>query len=314
MNRINRVCAPASARAFACLVALSFAFMPSAFAQDGVTDAVAPEIENRSDELDVPFVPSTTAVLDAMFEFTRPNKDDYVMDLGSGDGRIVIYAASQFGARGHGVDLNAGLVAVANNRARRAGVGERAKFYVRDLFKEDISKASLVAMYLLPEVVLQLRPKLFKELKPGTRIASHDYHMGNWRFDAAKVIATPTRTEESIVYYWKVPAKVAGFWKWTVKHSEYFEGDREFTGIINQLYQDIDGRVEHGIQPMRIHDAKMDGAVISFSVTGEMDDRIVRHDYIGTVDGNRISGTVKLSGGVPPVTYPWSAFRTQADN
>ncbi len=288
--------------------------MPSAFAQDGVTDAVAPEIENRSDELDVPFVPSTTAVLDAMFEFTRPNKDDYVMDLGSGDGRIVIYAASQFGARGHGVDLNAGLVAVANNRARRAGVGERAKFYVRDLFKEDISKASLVTMYLLPEVVLQLRPKLFKELKPGTRIASHDYHMGNWRFDAAKVIATPTRTEESIVYYWKVPAKVAGFWKWTVKHSEYFEGDREFTGIINQLYQDIDGRVEHGIQPMRIHDAKMDGAVISFSVTGEMDDRIVRHDYIGTVDGNRISGTVKLSGGVPPVTYPWSAFRTQADN
>lgn len=207
-----------------------------------------------------------------------------------------------------------GLVAVANNRAKRAGVGDRARFYVRDLFKEDISKASLVTMYLLPEVVLQLRPKLFKELKPGTRIASHDYHMGNWRFDAAKVIATPTRTEESIVYYWKVPAKVAGFWKWTVKHSEYFEGDREFTAIINQLYQDIDGRVEHGIQPMRIHDAKMDGAVISFSVTGEMDDRIVRHDYTGTVDGNRINGTVKLSGGVPPVTYPWSAFRTQADN
>jgi hypothetical protein len=78
---------------------------------------------------------------------------------------------------------------------------------VRDLFKEDVSGASLVTMYLLPEVVLQLRPKLFRELKPGTRIASHDYHMGNWRFDAAKVVDGATRGEESIVYYWKAPSR-----------------------------------------------------------------------------------------------------------
>ena len=89
MNRINRSCAPKGARVVAFVAVLSCAFMLPAFAQDGVTDAVAPEIENRSDQLDVPFVPSTTAVLDAMFEFTKPNKDDYVMDLGSGDGRIV---------------------------------------------------------------------------------------------------------------------------------------------------------------------------------------------------------------------------------
>ena len=212
------------------------------------------------------------------------------------------------------MDLNEGLVAVANNRAKRAGVGDRARFYVRDLLKEDISKATLVTMYLLPEVVLQLRPKLFKELKPGTRIASHDYHMGNWRFDAAKVIGSPTRSEESIVYYWKVPAKVAGAWKWTVKYPDYFEGAREFTAAISQQYQDIDGRVEHDIQPMRIHDAKMDGAMISFSATGEMDERIVRQDYAGTVEGDRITGTVKLSGGVPPATFPWQALRTRAEN
>jgi len=316
MTGITQVFAPLGARVrlFALVVGMSFVAAPGVFAQDGVTDEVAPEIENRSDALDVPFVPSTTAVLDAMFEFTKPTRGDYVIDLGSGDGRIVIYAAKQFGARGHGMDLNEGLVAVANNRAKRAGVGDRARFYVRDLFKEDVSGASLVTMYLLPEVVLQLRPKLFRELKPGTRIASHDYHMGNWRFDAAKVVDGATRGEESIVYYWKVPARVAGTWKWTVSYPAYFEGAREYTGLVRQQYQDIEGRVEHDLQPMRIHDAKMDGAKIAFSITGEMDERIVRHDYAGTVDGNRITGTVTMSGGVQPSSFPWQARRTQADN
>lgn len=317
MLKAHRVAAPARAalRSIVFVVALAFAAVPSGFAQqDIITDEVAPEVENRSDQLDVPFVPSTTAVLDTMFEYTKPAKEDYVMDLGSGDGRIVIYAAAKFGASGHGVDLNEGLVKIANDRAHRAGVGDRAKFYVRDLFKEDVSKASIVTMYLLPEVVMQLRPKLFKELKPGARIASHDYHMGDWRFDAAKVVDSTTRGEEDIVYYWKVPAKVAGYWKWTISYPAYFEGAREYTGIINQHFQDIDGRVEQGIQPMRIHDAEMDGTKIAFSVTGEMDERIVRHDYTGTVDGNRITGTVRLLGGVNPKTFPWSAYRTQADN
>jgi hypothetical protein len=279
-----------------------------------VAQEVTPEIESRSDQFDVPYVPSTTAVLDTMYNFTKPTQDDYIMDLGSGDGRIVLNAAKKFGASGHGMDLNEGLVAVANARARSAGIADRATFYVRDLFKEDISKATIVTMYLLPEVVMQLRPKLFNELKPGTRIASHDYHMGDWRFDAAKVVDSVTKGEEDIVYYWKVPAKVAGIWTWEIAYPGYLEEPKQLRGYINQHYQDIDGRVNIGLLPIRIHDAKMDGAQITFSITGELDDRIVRQDYTGTVSGNRISGTVRLLGGVEPKTFEWSAFRSQADN
>jgi SAM-dependent methyltransferase len=294
----------------AAALAAVFAFaVPSAGAQE-----VTPEIENRSDQLDVPFVPSTNAVLDAMFEFAKPTKDDYVMDLGSGDGRIVNYAASKFGASGHGIDLNEGLVKIANARAKSAGVADRAKFYVRDLFKEDISKASIVTMYLLPEVVLQLRPKLFSDLKPGSRIVSHDYHMGDWRFDDAKVVGSRTGGEEDIVYYWKVPAKVAGIWDWKVEFAPYFQGLREYKALISQRWQDIEGRVDTGVLPMRMHDAKLDGTRISFSVTGEVEERVVRHDFVGTVNGNRIEGTATLRGSVEAKTYPWSAYRTKADN
>jgi SAM-dependent methyltransferase len=281
-----------------------------------VAQEVTPEVEHRSGRLDAPFLESSSAVLDAMFAYALPTKDDYIIDLGSGDGRINIHAARKFGTSGHGVDLNEGLVAIANARARRAGVANRAKFYVRDLFKENLSKATIVTMYLLQDVVLRLRPKLLAELRPGARIVSHDYHMGDWRFDAARVV----KSGESIVYYWAVPAKVAGTWRWQIELPEQprdlldSTGTIDFTGTINQRYQDIDGRVNLGRRWTRFHHAKLMGAKISISVTGVMSDRIVRHDYAGTVDGSRITGTVRLSGGVEPVTLPWSAVRSRAEN
>lgn len=296
-----------AALAFAAALAVG---IPLAQAQE----EVSPEIENRSDQLDVPYVPSTNAVLDAMFNFAKPTKDDYVMDLGSGDGRIVNYAVANFGASGHGIDLNEGLVKIANDHARSAGIADRAKFYVRDLFREDISKATIITMYLLPEIVLQLRPKLYKDLKPGTRIVSHDYHMGDWRFDAAKVVGSRGGGEEDLVYYWKVPAKVAGTWQWKVEYPAYFQGARDYKANVNQKWQDIDGAVDSGGLPMRIFDPKIDGTKISFSATGEVDERVVRHDFTGTVNGNRIDGTVTLSGSVEPQTFPWTATRTKADN
>ena len=282
---------------------------PSPRAQD-----ITPEIENFSDTLDVPFVPSDHKVLQAMFEFTKPTKDDFLIDLGSGDGRIVITAAKEFGLRGYGVDLNKGLVRVANARAARAGVADRAKFYVRNLFEEDISRASIVTMYLLPEVVLQLRPKLFAELKPGSRIASHDYHLGNWRPDAARVVDVDSRGDESIVYYWMVPAKVGGTWSWNLEYPGQFYEPVSYQAVIDQHFQDIEGRVEANILPMRIHDATLSGTRIAFSVTGEIEDRIVRHDFLGVVDGDVITGSVRISGGVRDMTVPWSARRTKATN
>ena len=186
----------------------------SAKAQD-----VPADVEAESDQFDVPFVPSDMAVLDAMFDFAKITANDTVIDLGSGDGRIVINAAKRFGARGFGVDLNADLVKIANARAARAGIADRAKFYVRNLFETDIRKATVVTMYLLPEVVLALRPKLLAELSPGTRIVSHDYHLGEWRPDGARTVNI-ANNEESVVYYWVVPAaflsmKCWGFRFWT---------------------------------------------------------------------------------------------------
>ncbi len=302
-------CRARRAAIFAAAIVFASALVPLAPSAQEVT----PEVENRSDQLDVPFVPSGNKVLDAMFRFAKPTPKDYVIDLGSGDGRIVIAAAKSYGASGYGVDLNEGLVKVANARAAKEGVGARAKFYVRDLFKEDFSRATIVTMYLLPEVVLRLRPKLFA-LKPGTRIVSHDYHLGDWRFDKATVIPSETRGEEDIVYYWVVPAHVAGQWNWTVSYPAYFNGAVKYEGHIGQHFQDIDGKLVVNLNNMRIHDAKITGDRIAFSATGEMEERIVRHDFVGTVKGDRIEGTVHLSGGVQDATVPWSAYRVKADN
>lgn len=308
--RLAGVTADIAAAVFAAatITSISLAGAPA------VAQEVTPEIEQRSTSFDVPFLESSSAVLDAMFAYTLPTKDDYIIDLGSGDGRINIDAARKFGASGHGVDLNEGLVKIANARARRAGVGGRARFYVRDLFEEDLSKATIVTMYLLPELVLRLRRKLLDELRPGARIVSHNYHMGDWRFDAARVV----NSGESIVYYWVVPAQVAGTWAWQIAIPEHLKSSLDstaiidFTGTFGQHYQDIDGRVKMGGRSMRMHDVKLTGAKISFSVTGEMEDRIVRHDYSGRVGGNRITGKVRLWGGVEPLTLPWSAVRSRA--
>jgi SAM-dependent methyltransferase len=272
---------------------------------------VTPDVEEISDGLDVPFVPSHAEVLKSMFELTKANKDDYVIDLGSGDGRIVIAAAKWLGAQGFGVDLNAKLVAIANERAKRQGVADRAKFYVRDLFETDISKASLVTMYLLPEIVLQLRPKLLSTLKPGTRIASHDYHLGDWRPDHMRVIDAGGE-ERSIVYAWTVPAKVAGTWHWTVSHSRYFNTTTPMQAEIEQRYQDLSGRMIADGRVVPLREARVDGTKVSFTLTSELDDVVVDQHYSGVVKGDEIEGTVRLSGSVKAVEIPWRASRRKA--
>lgn len=269
---------------------------------------VTPEIEEISDGLDVPFVPSHADVLRTMFELTNANKDDFVIDLGSGDGRIVIAAAKWLGARGFGVDLNDKLVAIANKRAERQGVADRAKFYVRDLFETDISKATLVTMYLLPEIVLQLRPKLLSSLKPGTRIASHDYHLGDWRPDHTRVIDAGGE-ERSIVYAWTVPAKVAGSWTWDIAYTRYFAEVTPIEAEIEQHFQDLSGRAvtEGTLTPLR--NAGVNGTKVSFSMSSVLDDVVVDQHYSGTVNGDVIEGTVRLSGSVKEVEIPWRAVR-----
>jgi len=158
-------------------------------------------------DTDVPFVVTPDNVTREMLKLADVKASDYVIDLGSGDGRIVIVAARQFGARGLGVEIVPELVAKSRDNAKKAGVANRAKFRVQDLFATDLSKATVITMYLLPEVNLQLRPRLQK-LKPGTRIVSHDWDMGTWAPDRTITVDAPDkpigREKRSTLYLWIV--------------------------------------------------------------------------------------------------------------
>jgi SAM-dependent methyltransferase len=156
---------------------------------------------------DVVYVPTSQPIVDAMLKLAKVTKDDTVYDLGCGDGRIVITAAKEFGASGVGIEIDAELVRRAKENARRAGVADKVQFLKADLFKTDFSRATVVMLYLSPGVNLQLRPQLLKQLKPGTRIVSHDFDMGEWKPEQT------IKIEEATLYFWTVPTKKSSFKK-----------------------------------------------------------------------------------------------------
>lgn len=148
---------------------------------------------------DVPYVPTPPEIVEAMLKLGGIQKTDFVIDLGCGDGRIVVMAAEKFGARGMGYDINPQRIKEANENAEKAKVTDRVKFVQKNLFEADIHEATLVTLYLLPDVNLRLRPKLLKELKPGTRVVSHSFDMGDWKPDKELEINGKT------LYFWTVP-------------------------------------------------------------------------------------------------------------
>jgi SAM-dependent methyltransferase len=161
-------------------------------------------------DIDVPFVVTPDHVTRAMLELAEVKPGDFVIDLGSGDGRIVIVAAKQFGARGLGVEIVPELVEKSRENAKKAGVADRVEFRLQDLFATDLSQASVITMYLLPDVNLLLKPRLLK-LQPGTRIVSHDWDMGDWKPDRVITVEAPDkpigREKVSRLYLWTVPAR-----------------------------------------------------------------------------------------------------------
>ena len=163
--------------------------------------ASAQALDEIARPLDVPYVPTPIAVVDAMLDLAKVGKSDTVYDLGCGDGRIVVRAASRFGCRGVGVDLNPERVKEARQNAAKAGVSELTRFEVGDVFDFDFSPATVVTMYLLPSVNLKLRPRLLKELKPGTRLVSHDFHMGDWAAQTTREVG------RSRIYLWTIPER-----------------------------------------------------------------------------------------------------------
>lgn len=232
-------------------------------------------------------------VVDAMLGIAGVGPKDFVVDLGSGDGRIVIRAATKYGARGFGVEINPKLVARSNERARMAGVADRAQFFIRDLFKTDYRRASVVTMFLSRQLNLAVRPRLLEQLAPGSRVVSHDHDMGEWKPDQEmNLIPEQERRahfdkehqRESWVYLWIVPARVGGTWRGRV------DGDgAPLEIVLRQKFQDITGDVRwHGKSALTA--AKLRGAEIAFDVMAP--GRGIRRSFKGRVQGDTITGTV----------------------
>lgn len=170
------------------------------------TQEPAPDVETEQRQPDVPYVPTPQEVVDQMLALAKVTKDDVLYDLGSGDGRIVITAAQKYGIRGVGIDINPERIQEAKENGRKAGVTDLVEFRQQDLFKTDISEATVVTLYLLPDINVKLRPQLFEQLKPGTRIVSHDFNMGEWKPERVVQVQGPNR--QHTLYYWVVPENV----------------------------------------------------------------------------------------------------------
>ena len=163
-------------------------------------------------------MPTPQVVVDEMLRIGKVGANDFVIDLGSGDGVIVLTAAQKLKARGFGVDIDPELVKLSNNEAKKRGVADRASFQVQDVFKADIGKATVVTLYLLPGMMMNLRSKIFDELKPGTRVVSHDYNFDDWRADDQSTWDVPEKEKingvpRATVYLWIIPAKIGGRWQ-----------------------------------------------------------------------------------------------------
>ena len=246
---------------------------------------------------DVPFVPTPPGVVAAMLGIAGVGPEDHVIDLGSGDGRIVIAAAKQRGARGPGVEIDGALVGAARHEAQRVGVAGRVEFMEQSIFLAEIGQATVIMMYLYPRLMLQLRPRLFAELRPGTRIVSHDFDMESWRPDARVTVPVPDKPygpPSSEVYLWIIPANAAGAWQW---RSSDGAAAVEYELTLSQSFQMLEGKALIGGQPGRLEGGRMRGDEIRLMLIAEAGGRTLRHEFSGRVDGDAINGKVRLPGG-----------------
>ncbi len=251
---------------------------------------------------EVPFVPSPQVVVDEMLRLADVKKDDFVFDLGSGDGRILITAAAKFGARGVGVDLDENLIFQSEANAKDAGVADRVQFIRQDLFKTDLSRASVITMYLLPGVNMRLRPVLLG-LKPGTRIVAHDFDLGDWTPDIKLTV-------RKNVMLWIVPAKIDGRWRLQLPSPA---GAQTWELDIRQKHQEIDGVVRAGERPPGgIWQPSLRGDKVSFTLVDNTDRENEANLYFeGTVKGGVMEGEFRRGVGAQQTRHAWRAERAR---
>jgi SAM-dependent methyltransferase len=234
---------------------------------------------------DVVWVPMPDALVEMMLDFAKVTAADFVIDLGSGDGRTVIAAAKR-GARALGVEFNPELVVLSQRRAREAGVADKASFVEGDLFKTDLSRATVITLFLLDDINIKLRPSLLA-LKPGTRILTNTFKIGDWEPDA-ETGASGCYTW-CFVYLWFVPARVEGAWRTP-------QGEL----VLRQQYQNVSGTLGAGPMALPLARGRLAGDRIVFNAGGA--------EYRGRVDGQVIEGTVATGNGI----RPWKATRAGA--
>jgi hypothetical protein len=248
---------------------------------------------------DVPFVPTPQVVVDEMLRAAGVRADDFVMDLGSGDGRIPITAAKKFGARAVGIELDDHLIIQSEESARRAGVEDRVKFLQQDLFKADLTPATVITMYLLPSVNRRLRPKLL-DLKPGTRIVAHDFDLDDWKPDRMMTI-------RKNVFLWIVPAKVAGRWRARVALPD---GPHTVEVELNQRYQEVNGLARVDGHVTQLWEARLRGDRLNFVLVDSADREHEASLYFeGHVAGNAIEGEIRRGVGATATRIAWQAAR-----
>ncbi len=256
-----------------------------------------------------PYVPTPQVVVDEMLRMARVGANDFVIDLGSGDGIIVLTAAQKHKARGFGVDIDPELVKLANNEAKKRGIADRAGFHVMDVHKTDLSKASVVTLYLLPGMMLELRQKIYTELKPGTRVVSHDYSFGDeWLPDEQYTWDVPEKEKvngvpRATVYLWIIPAKVAGRWRVDLAAP----ASTQYDLTLKQAFQSLEGTVTGGgAKAVRLSHSRLVGEDITFALPAAGD----YHLFKGKVSGGRMEGGVQLARGKGVAR--WTATRLKA--
>jgi SAM-dependent methyltransferase len=265
------------------LLPLSLAVMVAcSFAQAQPAKDYQPQVGQEGK--DVIWVPTPQALVEKMLDLAKVTPKDYVMDLGSGDGRTVITAAKR-GARAHGIEYNPDMVDLSKRNAAKEGMSDRATFAKADLFESDFSQATVITMFLLPDINLKLRPKLL-EMKPGTRIVSNSFTMGEWKADEEATVKDGCASYCTALL-WIVPAKVEGTWK--IPQGEL---------TLKQNFQMLSGTLNSGNVAAPIANGRLNGDQISFTAAGAQ--------YSGRVSGNTIEGTVKSGG----ADMNWTASRT----
>ena len=249
-----------------------------------------------------PYVPTPQGVVDAMLDLAKVGPNDFVIDLGSGDGRIVLTAAQRYRAQGIGIDIDPELVQQSNAEARKRGLGERVSFIQQDVLQAKVDRATVLTLYLLPGMMQSLQAKLSRELKPGTRIVSHDFPFGEWKPDREATVEVPEKYGTpgqwtSTLFYWVVPAQVHG--RWNVSSTAIAPQPVALT--LEQQFQNVAGRAAMQGTEAPIAAGKVEADRIQFKLTLPQG----AYDFSGVVQGDRMRGEVTHAGR----SVAWTATR-----